>query len=567
MDMIIDERRESHVVFRVIIALATIIWSFVVLNKAFYMDEAGLLSIYKGIYQGQRMFVDAWGPLQMGGILTYPLFALYDYVLKPYLDLYGIGLVLYMRIIYQIIRLFVSIYLYSVLRRTQYKDNAFWASYMYYILFVSFKNFSYKSICDFAVILFIAWGIRYLSSQKKFYCILMGIATCVAVLAYPTMIILPFAFVIALVVMMKRGYNFVGLIFLYSVTCFAIGISFLVYLEQSSGIKNVLAQLQYMEDSDFDYPLYGRLGMMLLSYFVFAVIAYIPVVIIFFVRKKAFIDRYIEEILLSLYWIAFMLLVCFLRPASISTTRFVYAALLIFFWYPYLIYEEKDYKYTRIGMYRLPDFDNIDIGRFIFALSVVVQLIWAISTNQEITVPGHMCYYVVIAFMLLIDEGSGLRILQIGLIISALFFNCFWVAEGNGGYSDILEARRLVTNGAYMGIELNEQDYLMNEACYDLTTNYVDSDSNLLDVCGFETSAYLNSDATQAAGSAYTRTHKNTRLLEYWEMNPENKADYVLINTNSLRYEEFQKGECAKAIYSEYTKEVASENGIILLTK
>jgi hypothetical protein len=186
-----ENKSSTRIIIEVVLGIAVLVWSFMILNEGFYMDESGMLTIYRGIYQGNRMFIDAWGAHQMGWFMTYPFFVLYD-LLQPYIYPLGIGVVLFMRICYQVCRLFIAIYLYSVIRRTDYKNSAFIVSITYYMFFENFKNFSYKSMCDFAIMLFLCWACRYFQTKNKAYYFLMALATCVAILAYPSMILFPF---------------------------------------------------------------------------------------------------------------------------------------------------------------------------------------------------------------------------------------------------------------------------------------------------------------------------------------------------------------------------------------
>ena len=167
----------KKIIFKVIIGIFVLVWSFNVLNVGFYVDENGLLSIYKGFYQGQRLFTDSWEALQTGGILAYPLLALYYQVLSPLFASAGIniGLVLYMRIVYTICRLLVAIYLYFTIKKTVYEDGAFAASIFYYMFVMGWKNFSYKSYCDLAIMLLICFIIRFQETKKNWYFIFAGI--------------------------------------------------------------------------------------------------------------------------------------------------------------------------------------------------------------------------------------------------------------------------------------------------------------------------------------------------------------------------------------------------------
>ena len=100
--------------FKAIVVIGVVAWVAITLNTGFYVDENGLLTIYKGIYQGQHMFTDSWESLQTGGFLAWPLLALYYQVLSPLFVSTGIniGLVLYMRIMYMVVRGLIALYLY-----------------------------------------------------------------------------------------------------------------------------------------------------------------------------------------------------------------------------------------------------------------------------------------------------------------------------------------------------------------------------------------------------------------------------------------------------------------------
>lgn len=559
---------EKKGVFRGILGLAALVWVVITLNTGLFIDENGVLAIYKGIFQGQRMFVDAWGPLQMGGLLTYPLFALYKFALEPLIYPLGIGLVLYLRIAYTIIRLAICIYLYSVLKRTKYENGAFYASLFAFLFVMSYRAISYKSICDFGVLLFIAYGIRFLVTSKPAYVVLMGIASCIAVIAYPSMIILPVCFGVILLILSYKGYEMIKPFWIYLATCVVIAALVILYLQLTSGLGNIIPQLQYLEDSDYDQSLTVRIGMMLAEYAVFALVAYLPVLFIKILGKYRYVDNYVLGVTLSLYWAVFMLAICALRSDSISDSRFAYGCLLPFFWLPVLIQPEKKADYTVIGQYSNNSLSGNILLQFIFATSAVAQFAWLLSTNQDISVPAHMAYYVVLAVILIAcQDDNGMGFLVTALTIAALFFGCFWVAEGNGGFASIVSERWLVEDGAFKGIALTPDDYNANLSVMELLDTYVTEDDYLLVAFGSNSTGYLNSDAQQAAGSAYMRTHINTRILDYWNVNPENTANYVLIDESCSKYEKFVESEAGQYILSTYTVEVGRSGNFVLLTK
>ena len=564
-----EERNNAGIIFKVIIALFVASLSIVTINKGFFMDEAGLLATYKGIYQGNRMFIDSWGPLQMGGLITYPLFALYYECIGGFLEAYGIGFVLSMRGCYLLIRFLVALYLYLTIRKTKYKDGAFVAALVYYCFFTSFKNLSYKSICDLAIMLFICWGILFFYKNNPWYFILMGVATCVAIIAYPVMIIFPFFILVYFILMGIKGYDTLAPMIIYIVTCIIIGIAVLLYLQLTAGIMNILPQLQYIEDSAYKNPMYIRVGKIIVSYLAFGVVAYIPVVIIELIKKIRHVDEKTTFVVLSLYWILFMAGLIAVRPLSTSMSRFLYGCIVLFWWCPYIFRDKESSEYTRIGHYKLPDFDEGFIVQFIFVVAAVSQLVWAIATNQGVAIPANMAIYVVVAIMMKCgDEGEGLALLKIAVTAAAVFFMGIWVAEGDGGYSDIFEARTMVTEGAFAGIELDETDYSNNRDCYELLNRHVTSSDRLYVVYGFAYSAYLDTDALQGAGQPYSRAGKGqTRVLDYWRVNPENQADYILVDTANKYYDEYHGGETDLYVQENYESVDEQESFILYKRK
>ncbi len=564
-----EDRMINKTLFRIIAALIIVIWSFATIHYGFYVDENGLLSVYKGIYQGQHMFVDSWEALQTGGILAYPLLALYYQVIQPLFTSLSInvGLVLFMRCCYMFTRLLVAAYVYYTLRNSDFEEGAFYASAFYYMFVIAWKNFSYKSYCDIAMMLIICFTLRFINTRKSRFAVFSAIAVCVSILAYPSMIVMGLflgAFWLCLAFKDEAPRSaFIG----YLIICVIIGALVIGYLQINSGWSNILAQLPNLGDQDYDYPIYIRLAKMLLSYVAFAGIAYLPIAFIALVRKARGIDEMGERFILTTYFIVFMILMFALRIESVSTSRFIYGCLIIFFWFPYFMRNKEDNTYTRIGSYGI----NTDKKKslwFIFIFSCVAQLIWSVSTNQEITVPGHMTIYVVMAMILLFaEEEFEYRVLNNVLLAIALFFMGIWVADSNGGFCSAFENMYYVTRGELKGVALPEDEYYLNESVMNLLEDNVTSDDKLLVAFGANCAGYLNSDARQATYSVYARTHLNTKLMDYYKLNPDNMADYMLLDKGHDKYEPFLENETGKYLLELYPNEIAKDGNLVLLSR
>lgn len=565
-----EAEKKNNNVFKIIFALIILVWSFGVVRYGYPVDENGLLTIYKGIYQGQRMFVDSWESLQTGGLLAYPLLALYYEVLSPLFAAASInvGLVLYMRYCYLTVRALVALYLFITIKNSKYESGAYPAALFYFMFVIGWKDFSYKSYCDLAIMLVVCYIIRFYQERKPIYAALSAVAVCVAVLAYPTMIIMGLflgAFWLYMAIKDESPWaSFVA----YVVVCFVVGIIVVSYLQFNSGWTNIIGEIQNLGDQDYDDPIYVRLGRLALYYVGFAVVAYIPIVVVNIIGKLSGISEETERFLLTVYFIAFMVAVFGLRVASISDSRFVYGMLVLFFWFPYFMRDKEENNYVRIGSYGSMSSQGNDMLWVIFIISVVAQIIWALSTNQGISVPGYMTLYVVIELILLFaDEDVDYKGMITVLMMLAMFFNGIWVADSNGGFCHVFEHMVYVTEGELKGIALPEDEYEINDVVLNLLDGNVTADDKLLVAFGANSTGYINSEATQGTYSVYARTQVNTKLMDYYELHPENMADYMLLDKGHVKYERFLENETGKYLLSIYTNEVASDGNFVLLSR
>ncbi|WP_028242310.1 hypothetical protein [Pseudobutyrivibrio ruminis] len=565
-----EKDNKNHIVFKIIFALIILVWSFGVARYGYPVDENGLLTIYKGVFQGQRMFIDSWESLQTGGLLAYPLLALYYYVLSPLFASASInvGLVLYMRYCYLTVRALVAIYLFIAIKNSKYESGAYPAALFYFMFVIGWKDFSYKSYCDIAIMLIVCFMFRFYQERKAVYAALTGVAVCIAVLAYPTMIIMAVLLGIFWLCIAVKDEGPWACFISYLAVCFIIGIAVVSYLQFTSGWGNIIAELVNFGDQDYDDPIYIRLGKLLASYGAFAVVAYFPILVINLIGKLNGIAEETERFILTLYFIIVMGGIFALRIESISDSRFVYGMLILFFWFPYFMRDKEEHAYIKIGSYSNIDKEGKNVLWVVFGISIAAQLIWSLSTNQGISVPGYMTLYTVIALILLFaDEDVDYKGMNVVLILLAMFFNGIWVSDSNGGFCNVFEPMIYTAEGELKGVALPLDEYEMNEAVLGLLDGNVTADDKLLVAFGANSTGYINSEATQGTYSVYARTQVNTKLMDYYELHPENMADYMLLDKGHVKYERFLENETGKYLLSIYTNEVASDGNFVLLSR
>ena len=306
-----------------------------------------------------------------------------------------------------------------------------------------------------------------------------------------------------------------------------------------------------------------------MSYVAFAVIAYAPIIVICIFKRYRYMSLLMENLILSIYWAVFFLGICLIRIDSISNSRYIYGLLVLFFWFPYFVYQKNDSEYTTIGEYSdegatVPDMELW----IIYGISLVSQLVWAVSTNQDIDVAGYMAFYAVLALVIYWAKyRNAMQFLIDFLILVAAFFAIIWIPEGNGGFAQVFERRVIVAQGPLQGVCVQEDYYHLDEAMYYLTNTYVGEDDYLLVTFGSNSSGYLNSNGKIAAHTVFDRTHKNTKVLTFWQQHPDHGAKYVIINEADKKYEAFIEGEMGQYLSAQYPNEVDRVGDVAIYSK
>ena len=457
---------EKKGIIHILIAAAILVWTVVTLQYGLTANERGLMTLYKNIYQGQHGLVDGWESVQTGGLLTYPLIALYYQVLQPlFTDLsLNIGLVLYMRYCYILVRFIVAVYVFCTLRNSDFEDGAFSAALLYFTFTLGWKDFSQYTYCDFGMMLIVCFIIRFYDDRKPIYAALTALAASLMVVAYPPMLIMAVFLGGYWLFMCIRDEAPRSTFISYMAICILLGVAVIVYLQLTIGWGDIITQLPAMINKDNPEPMYIRFGRTLLNYFCLAVIAYLPVCIIRIWDRLRGVAEETERTLLTLYFVLFMGAAFLYKADGIDTSVFVWGCVIIFLWFPYFMREKEVSSYTRIGSYRNAGAETKVILWTIFLFSSVAQLIWAFFAEAGVEVSGYMALYVVMTMILLFSkEEVDFRGMITVLLLISIFFNGIWVANGNGGFSHVFEPMYYTTGGDVQGIALKEIDFFSYE--------------------------------------------------------------------------------------------------------
>ncbi|QFJ53962.1 hypothetical protein [Pseudobutyrivibrio xylanivorans] len=457
---------EKKGIIHFLIAAVILVWTVVTLQYGLPAEERGLMALYKSIYQGQHGLVDGWESVQTGGLLTYPLIALYYQVLQPlFADLsLNIGLVLFMRYCYILVRLIVAIYVFCTFRNSDFEDGAFPAALLYFTFILGWKDFSHHTFCDFGMMLIICFIMRFYDNRKPVYAALTALTASITVVAYPPMLIMAVFLGAYWLLMCIKDEAPRSTFISYMIICILLGIAVVLYLQFTVSWGDILTQLPAMINKDNPEPMYIRFGQTMVNYLCLAVIAYLPVCIIRIWDRLKGISEETERALFTLYFIVFMGATFLYKTDGIGASQLVPGCLIIFFWFPYFMREKEVSSYTRIGSYRNAGAETKVILWTIFIFSAVAQLIWAFFAEDGVAVSGHMALYVVMIMILLFaKEEVEYRGLITILLLLSIFFNGIWVANGNGSFSHVFKPMYYTTRGDVQGIALEEQDFFTYE--------------------------------------------------------------------------------------------------------
>lgn len=173
-------------------ASAMLVIGGIMICRAFYgmdiTDETFYLSTARRFYDGDMLFRDDWNSGQLFGLLMLPFY-------RAYVFFYGNneGIILYVRILFVILEVFTSCFLFRVLLRCGQSFGAAFTASCCILVYArgNIITVSYYSLGFLTFLLSILWWIEAEeANNRKVYLILSGISFAVSVICMPYMILL-----------------------------------------------------------------------------------------------------------------------------------------------------------------------------------------------------------------------------------------------------------------------------------------------------------------------------------------------------------------------------------------
>lgn len=499
-------------------------------------EEYAVVMSYRMV-SGDSMFGNMWEPHQTSGFVC----AIF---IKLFLLLCGSTdyLLIYLRIIGVLLQMAVSLFVYDTIRKIYDKEIAFWAGIICFSLlpkWIQTPEFAnillWSNLCTMMCFLRFAK----IQKRKEVWLILAAVFYCIAILAYPTCLLLLPIYLYGIykcfpIEGMKKSGLFLG-------TCVFIGSVYIGYFLVSMGLKQFLSGVTQMmtdgEHSDtflqraatYGKELFGLLPDILLMVGITTGLYLLIVRLVF--RKKCRERKYL--------FLCFLVLVAHIQQLLAWNSMETHVNEPLLFYYVtflagVLLRKKRDPLFY--------------FGMLPAAVTIIAVLL---ITNTTISVTGTNLLPGILAgaifFWEYINQKRlalsykylciGIGIVSMGLLLFAK--GCI-VCENEGAKENIFYVKQKVLSGPAKGIYCRYLDGYYYNNLAEIADTYV-NDKDVVLCVGNHSLRYMVSNAAISTYSTISTPTYDERLLEYWEIYPERYPTKVIAEENPKYMEQVEK--------------------------
>ncbi len=527
-----------------LMAIAFIFLSILAIFKSIFIsfdiDEGYAIAQSYRLLKGDHLFEQMWEPHQLSAFFS-AIFML------PFLAVTGgstTGIIIYLRVIGTLIHLLLALWLYCVSRR----QFSFMVSLMITLLHINFlpkwvstpefELMHYWAVC----ILFLGLHCWNRERTKTRYLILASVALWVAIMSYPTMLILYPAYAAAILYLAKDEprTKWTALLW-FTLPLLLLGLLFIGYVLSYMSFTELLENVSFilMDESHSNSLVYRSLQYLKeLESFLQQLLIYLAVAFPFALFTKKLIikekgcpklSRQLLPILL-LFTITFMSLNHLISSLLGDTNQF-------YLYLRYLII-------VILGVFCMsadPKTENREYFLFGIIPGLLSVLASAAITNMTLEIALARVYIAVIATCFIVGNKlknpkhtdtlfSSLAYISAIFFLSSLFMCKLLLVRVTGCIPISVKMHmNLVTDGPAAGLLLKEE----LAQCYNENTAFIKanlSEEDRLLYFGCENIYYLISDAQLATPSTQGTAVFNEMYLTYYEQYPEKLPNVVIID-------------------------------------
>ena len=514
----------AGVLFVVCILLSLIgIWKSVYVSAD--IDESYAFTMAARIAGGERMFIDLWEPHQMSAFLYAPLVWIYKSIAGN-LD----GALVFMRFTGVLVQVLLSVWCYCVLRRYQ--------PFLAGICAILYLNFTPKhiqspeftSIYYWMTMALILCVLSYMQQKKKRYLILAGLFMSMAVLCYPTALLLFLYLQVLFFVYAKENRKES---FLFALTCFLAGVCFLLYIcIRGGGITPVLQNIpNVLSDASHKQSLLamGKDHLLHLVQMLYVLAGFIvlcqvgrPVLD----QKKTHASVFMG-ILLLLQTVWMVIQFHTIRNVNFMIVYPVICQLFVIGWYAYAAFDktEKDRQ--------------LFYGGVLLSAAALLAVLTTSNLSAEYSVsfllPGVLAGLLLIGRVIGTGGNRQKAYLAYAVLLAVLLVQLFaarilLVRSTSTQRKTIFDTYEKTEKGVLSGIYLGEFDYTQYEAKYDALQKYVGKEDRLLYI-GCDMFLYSTLEKGQiATGNTISTPAFSDQLMTYYGLYPDKMPTVLFVD-------------------------------------
>lgn len=522
--------------FHILNILLTVLTILAALKMLFFglgLDEEYQIVMAYRNARGDRLFLDMWEPHQSSAFLC-------SLLMKPYLTLFGTtGIVLYLRVWGTLFHLFISLYLYKVLKSFVRNEYALLLAYIYFNTIpkpIILPEFGIMQVWFYTLLsLFL---IRYYADGRKMrYLVSAALSLALNVLSYPSCVILfPFLLLSLYYFSGREKWRDIGIFTLVCAICAA---AYLGILFTYTDPKTLGDTLSHILSGDITHSL--SLSGKLLSWL--SDILHLSVLwagcrlfaLVFSNRKKPDAPKMHCLTILAacgivlFYWVV---LNVGYSPMHIHLAAATLAGLTAV-------------AKARKGQEKpAPEAENAaalflsaTAGAILSLLAVVYLTDLSLAESVPHAMPGAI--YGTVLLLLTLEQKETRK--PSGWLLSMLIVWAFTAVFGKGytlrggaTNENVLQSGGIFREGPAAGIIANYiAAYIYNSDWEDWQTYLQDGDSVLImvdQVGNLGTIQYLFKDVEISHFSIVNPTAYDERLLEYWALHPEKFPNVIIVD-------------------------------------
>lgn len=559
----------------IVVILLSMVSFIAALTKIFIgleIDEEFVIVQGYRLYNGEHMFSDMWEIWQTSSIFIFPFIKIWE-------SFHGGSeyVILFLRFICTIVHLGITILLYRTLLKCNNRFYSFCIACLYFNFLPKWiMNFEYENLLIMCLaltsIFLYKTNVNADNSIRKcrIYAVLAGVCFSMAVLAYPTALVLfPMYLVVILILFKdlyqregKRGRNVV--ILWFSSTCFFMAIFFCVYIFQNISISEFIHTLPYLlADSTHDSN--GKILKFLKESPILFLRACIPGVLAWI--SSYLVEKYNKHIEIFVYrwiclWNVYFVFIIFVSnllgrhsgPFGLQTRH-----LVLFFCNLYLIrYLEGSEKQKVLFLWIT--------GLFTY-LAVLMATNLSLEVSASSLILGMLGSLLAICSWKMIDskEVKMLKFFTLLILTLGIIFNKgFFVTIEGTGPASILEKRVQVKEGPLRGIWIYEDDYASyKNKAYAIVSNTNTNDTMLYLSRHALGNLFGKGDFISVSG--HGTVSYDEQWVAYWEDFEHQKPTVVVIDSEKINdLQDFLEGSpFGKWIEKNYkTQNAFFENGV-----